>query len=332
MAEWNEQWATDEWRAEAHAWIDMVLEAYELRRTGDYEHHRIRLWSTQIAVPTDQGKLYFKAVNPGQQAEVAVTAAAAKLVPDQLVMPLAIEPQRGWMVSPDYGETLASVPSTDYHLWSRIVRDFARLQRQLVPFGDALFDAGLLQLDPAWLPGYIDEQLVLHASMPAEHPLHLPARDAEELDGRLGGIREMCAFLAAGPVPLTLDHNDLHRNNTFLPTTPDEPLRFMDLGDAYWAHPFSSLAVPVRVMCEELRTTPDDPRIRRVLTTYLEQWEEYGGVEDLRPYLEPALRIGRMQSHGLWMRILAGASDADVLRYAPEALRPLAELPNPVLG
>lgn len=332
MADWNEEWETEHWRAEAREWISLVLDSYSLRATGPADQGSIDLWSTRITVPTDHGTLYFKANNPGQFAEVTVTSTAANLAPDQLVMPLAIEPVRGWMISPDYGETLLSVPTTDYQLWGRIVRDFARLQQDLVPFGDTLFDAGLLQLDPAGLPGYIDGQLMLHASMPPDHPLHLPARDAEYLNARLGDIGDMTAFLAAGPVPLTLDHNDLHRGNAFLPVTPDEPLRFIDLADAYWAHPFSCLGVPIRVMCEELRATPDDPRIRRVVTAYLEQWREYGTVEELRPYVEPALRAGKMQSHGTWMRILAGASEADVERHAHQVLRPLAELAEPVLG
>jgi hypothetical protein len=332
VADWNAEWRTEQWRADAHQWISMVLDSYSLRQTGPAEQGRIRLWSTRIMVPTDHGKLFFKANNPGQVAEVAVTSTAASLAPGQLVMPLAIEPLRGWMISPDYGETLLSLPSNDYRLWSRIVRDFARLQRELAPFGDALFDAGLLQLDPAWLPGYIDGQIMLHASMPPEHPLHLPARDAEYLDARLGSIGETSLFLASGPVPLTLDHNDLHRGKAFLPVSPDEPLRFLDLGDAYWAHPFSSLGIPIRVMCEELRTTPEDPRVRRVVSAYLEQWRDYGTVEELRPYVGPALRVGKMQAHGTWMRILAGADESDVERYAHHVLRPLAELAGPALG
>lgn len=330
MAEWNDYWATEAWLEEIDTWVSMVLETYELRRTGPLERGGIDLWSTQVVVHTDHGRLFLKAVNPGQQSEVVLTAAAARLVPDQLVMPLAVEPMRGWMISPDYGETMARIPSTDYRLWERILQDFARLQRGLVPYGDELFDAGLTQLAPAHLPGYIDDQVLLHASLPTDHPLHLPARDADELHGQLEPIHGMCAYLAAGPVPLSLDHNDLHRANVFLPASPDEPLRFIDLGDAYWAHPFSSLAVPLRTMSQELDTTPADPRIRRAVTAYLHEWGEYGNVDELRHYIEPALRLGKLQAHGTWLRIITGASDADMEHYAPRVLRPLAELVAPL--
>ncbi|WP_309081749.1 phosphotransferase [Zhihengliuella sp.] len=331
MAEWNEEWATEEWRRQADEWIAMVLETYRIAPTGAVEQRFNGLFSTQLTVPTDHGQLFFKATNPGQIAEVAVTATAANLCPEQLVMPLAIEPRRGWMITPDFGETLLAVPSTDHQIWARMLRDFAAVQQHLSGFGDTLFDAGLLHLDPSWLPDYIDEQLVLHASMPALHPLHLPARDAEELDAQLAEVKGMCEFLAAGPVPLSLEHNDLHRGNTFLPTAPDEPLRFMDLGDAYWAHPFSSLGTPIRVMCDELRTRPNDPRIRQVVTEYLAQWGDYGTVDELWDYVEPALRAGKMQQHAMAMRILAGAAEDELLEHADLALRPLAELAQPIL-
>ncbi|MDN5755767.1 MAG: hypothetical protein L0H32_08415, partial [Micrococcaceae bacterium] len=112
MAHWNDYWGTEDWLEEIEGWVSMVLDAYDLRRTGPLERGPIHLWSTQVLVPTDHGTLYVKAINPGQQAEVAVTRAAAGLAPDQLVMPLAVEPMRGWMISPDYGETMARIPST----------------------------------------------------------------------------------------------------------------------------------------------------------------------------------------------------------------------------
>lgn len=330
MAQWNEYWGTGAWLEEIDGWVSMVLDAYDLRRTGELERGQVRLWSTQVVVPTDHGKLYVKAINPGQQAEVSVTTTAAGIAPDQLVMPLAVEPMRGWMISPDYGQTMARIPSTDPGLWERLLRDFARLQKSLLPHGDELFDAGLTQFDPRHLPSYIDEQVMLHASMPSEHPLHLPARDAEELDSQLGPVRTMCEFLASCRMPLSLDHNDLHRGNAFLPASADEPLRFIDLGDAYWAHPFSSLALPLRTMSKELGTTPADPRIRQAVAAYVQEWEDYGTRAELERQIEPALRLGKLQAHGTWMAMLAGASDEDVKRYAPRALRPLAELVAPL--
>ncbi|MGP5072279.1 hypothetical protein ACTXI0_07700 [Arthrobacter rhombi] len=330
MAQWNDYWGTPDWLEEIEGWVSMVLDAYDLLRTGPLERGPIRLWSTQVLVPTDHGTLYVKAINPGQQAEVAVTTTAAGIAPDQLVMPLAVEPMRGWMISPDYGETMARIPSTDHQLWERILRDFARLQKTLIPHGDELFDAGLTQFDPRHLPAYIDDQVMFHATLPSEHPLHLPARDAEELDSQLGPVRTMCEFLASAAVPLSLDHNDLHRGNAFLPASSDEPLRFLDLGDAYWAHPFSSLAVPLATMSKELKTTPADPRIRQAVSAYLREWEEYGTPAELGRLIEPALRLGKLQSHGTWVSMLAGASDADMERYAVRALRPLAELVAPL--
>ncbi|MET1035981.1 MAG: hypothetical protein ABWX68_12175 [Arthrobacter sp.] len=332
MAAWNDEWETERWRAAAHAWISGVLASYGLGRAGPAEPRGTHLWSTEIAVPTDHGPLVFRANCPGQLAEAAVASAAAALAPAQLVMPLAVDAPRGWMLSPDYGQALRPLPAADERSWTRLVRDFARVQLDLLPFGDELFDAGLLQLDPAWLPAHVEDQVALHASLPPGHPLRLAEGDAAELRSGMAEVRRMCAFLAAGPVPLSLDHHDLRRGAALVPTAAGEPLRFTGLGGAYWAHPFSSLGVPVREMCKELSTTPADPRVARVVAAYLERWGEYGTVDELRPYVEPAVRLGRLQEHDTWMRILAGAADADVARYARRALRPLAELTRPVLG
>ena len=75
-------------------------------------------------------------------------AALAEIAPENVVTPLAIEPTRGWLISPDHGATLATLASRDYALWARVVTDFAELQQQTVQHGQRLTDAGLASLDP----------------------------------------------------------------------------------------------------------------------------------------------------------------------------------------
>lgn len=122
--------------------------------------------------------LYFKAVAPvapGQLFEPPpVSTVAAALVTDRLVMPLAIKAERGWMLSPDYGATLDELPTTP-GMWARALAALNELQRELIASEEALFDAGLQILDPAWIPDEFNNALTLHASLPAEHPLGNPA-------------------------------------------------------------------------------------------------------------------------------------------------------------
>jgi hypothetical protein len=54
-------WQNPDWQVEAKSWIHSALDKYNLQLTGEIEQPHIRLWSTVMIVPTDNGLLYFKA-------------------------------------------------------------------------------------------------------------------------------------------------------------------------------------------------------------------------------------------------------------------------------
>ncbi|WP_028281414.1 phosphotransferase [Arthrobacter sp. H5] len=324
-------WASPEWRGQVQTWIGQVLGAFNIVQTGPLDQPRTRFWSAQFTVPTDHGRMWFKENNPGQFQEAAIVACLAELAPAQVVEPLAIDPTRGWMISPDHGATLATLKSTDYQLWSRVLTDFAGLQRKLVPHGKRLMDAGLASMDPAIAGNFVSNQLLLHTGLPPEHPLHLDASAADHIHASVPRIEEAATALKALGIPLSLQHNDLHANNAFIPGTSTDPLRFFDFADAYWAHPFSSLYVPLGIMMEQWQAGPDDARIRRVITTYLECWTDYAPLPELRAGLEPALQLGRLQRYGSWLRLLIHADDESMTEYGPPALAYLMKITKPVL-
>src|SRR6478735_11020265 len=102
-------WTSRSWRDEAEAWIrDEVAHAGH-QLTGPTEQVRVRPWSTQLTVPTSGGLLWFKENHPGQAAEAAVIEQLARLTPDHVVTPVAVERSRGWLLSPDHGRTLLSL-------------------------------------------------------------------------------------------------------------------------------------------------------------------------------------------------------------------------------
>ncbi len=325
-------WAGPEWRSQAEQWIQLVLESFSVRQTGPIEQPRIRFWSTQLTVPTDLGTLWFKENNPGRLAEASVVAALAELAPEHVVKPLAVEPSRGWMITPDHGATLSSLKSDDYQLWSRVMTDFAELQKAVLPHADRLIAAGLVNMNPEVAANFVENQLLLHTGLPPQHPLYLSSQDADHVLSQLPRIRSAVEVLRGLGVPLSLDHNDLHPRNAFLPGSSTEPLRFFDFADAYWAHPFSSMLVPITTMCEQWRTTPADPRIRLVAVAYLEQWTDYAPLAELQAALDSALYLARVHRYGAWLRLLVYADDASMSTYGPGALEYLRTLTQPVLG
>ena len=324
-------WRSPDWQSQVQSWISQVLATFNIEQTGPMSEPRIRFWSVLLTIPTDHGKLWFKENNPGQFQEASIIAALAEIAPERVVAPLAIEPTRGWMISADHGATLATLKSTDYALWARVLTDFAGLQQQAVPQGESLLRAGLVSMEPSIAGNFVSNQLLLHTGLPADHPLHLGAEEADRIYASVPAIETAAATLNALGVPLSLEHNDLHPNNAFIPGSSTDPLRFFDFGDSYWAHPFSSLYVPLGAMMESWESTPDDARIRRVLTAYLERWMTYAPLPALWEALEPALQLGRLNRYASWLRLLIHADDESMREYGPSALRYLRTITEPAL-
>jgi hypothetical protein len=59
---------------EAHAWIADRLRELGFRALGPIEQVRVRPWSMVLAVPTDRGRLFFKANEPAYRHEGALVA------------------------------------------------------------------------------------------------------------------------------------------------------------------------------------------------------------------------------------------------------------------
>ncbi|MCU1634290.1 MAG: hypothetical protein JWM61_2942 [Micrococcaceae bacterium] len=327
----REVWASPEWRQQAVQWIDLVLESFGVTRLGPTEQQRIRFWSTQLTVPTDHGTLWFKENNLGQFAEASIMSLLGELAPDHVAAPLAIEPSRGWLLTADHGATLDTLDVDDASLWARITGDFADLQQAVAPHGERLSRAGLVLMNPEVAANFVENQLLLHTGLPAEHPLHLSAEEADDVVRRLPAISDAVEVLRGVAVPLSLDHNDLHARNCFLPGGSTDPLRFFDFADSYWAHPFSALLVPITQMRAQWNTTADDPRIQAVVDAYLERWTSYAPLPELRAAVEPALRLAAVHRYGSWLRLLVYADDESMREYAPAALAHLRTLSDPVL-
>jgi hypothetical protein len=236
------------------------------------------------------------------------------LVPEYVVIPLAIEADRGWMLSPDQGPTMYAANETGRAAWAQMVRDFAVVQHRLVDDADRLLATGLTRLPPTQVPVFIEECLQRGSNRPSSDPRHVDATQAARVRAVLGWLADHGQQLEDGPVPLSLEHNDLHHNNTFVPQ-PDKPLRFFDFGDALWAHPFSSMAVPVEHMSGAWDVASDDRDIQYVLDAYLEVWSDLGNADELRSLMRSALPFGQAHRLMSWERVLPYADDEDLAEF-----------------
>ncbi|MGN6132124.1 MAG: hypothetical protein ACTHOK_17430 [Nocardioidaceae bacterium] len=306
LTEWQRVWDSEAWRAEVTGWVDEALTARGIARTGGLERSRARIWSTVLAVPTDAGRCWFKVNCPGLAQEAAVVAALAELVPAHVVAPLAVDARRGWLLSPDHGRTLREVGPASVETWCRVVRDYAELQRATVPHGEALAAAGLLALPPEEAAGYLASQLDVLAELPATQPRAVGSELIGRVRAVLPQVERLGARLAAGPVPLALDHNDLHDNNTFAPVAGETGLRFFDFGDALWAHPFGSMLIVLNVVTDPDGLALDASAVMRLLDAYLDRWADLAPRDELHELLDAALVLGRVHRYLSWDRSFTG--------------------------
>lgn len=126
-------WLKPDWLAEANSWIDLQLERRGIRVSGPIEQPHLRPCSTVLRVPTSAGDLYFKAAAPVLAHEPALTQALFRSRPDCMPPVLALDVERGWLLSPDLGVMLRSLIQSPQDLWHwhNVLSLYAELQLEM---------------------------------------------------------------------------------------------------------------------------------------------------------------------------------------------------------
>ncbi|MFD6177849.1 MULTISPECIES: phosphotransferase [unclassified Isoptericola] len=228
------------WRSEVAAWTEDALARRGVRVLVPADQTRVRPWSTQLVLETDAGRAWFKAGCRAAAHEPALQRLLAEIAPDQVDAPLAVEAARGWMLTADRGATLRERRDPSTADWAAVLVRFARLQQDVAERRDELLATGLPDCSPGTLPGRFDAVLDHLRTLPPGHPVRLDETTAAALDRARPAVRAAADLLAAGPLPATLQHGDLHPGNVF---ETGGALRVFDLGDAQWAHPLEVLEV-----------------------------------------------------------------------------------------
>ena len=288
---------------------------------GEPVTYKVRFWAVVRCYPTGQGLFWFKENNPGQAFEAALVAAMARELPQHVVAPLAVDPERGWMLTADQGTTLDQRAGDPMQAWRRLVVEYAALQRDTAAAGDALLAAGLTSLAPDRLSGVVHRVADWFADLGTEHPLRpTPAvlddlrRAADRLDGWPVPV-----------VPMALDQNDLHVHNVF------SSGRFFDFGDAVWGHPFATLECVRAALVNEDNAgaaawPADDPRLDELEDAYLNEWTAFAPLADLRRELPAARPLHAVHRLVSWHRLLEHADDLECAAWARSPRVWLAEV------
>ncbi|MEH1168947.1 aminoglycoside phosphotransferase family protein [Micromonospora sp. CPCC 205539] len=295
-------WSGEQWQAQARSWVDEQLSRAGRRVTGPVEP-RVRPWSLVWRLPTDDGPVWFKANNPGTAHEAVLIEALARLTPERVLPPIAVDPARGWSLLPDGGESLRDVLGRDPDLahWERALPGYAALQRATVPQVDALIALGVPDHRPEVLPGLFAELLDDRGSLRIGGEGGLTPEVYERLRAELPAYADRCRRLADLGIPATVQHDDLHDGNVFAGPTG---YRYFDWGDASVAHPFGTLLVTLRSIryAESLRA--DDAALARLRDAYLEAWTDRYDRATLVEAANLAINLGAVSRSLSWRRAL----------------------------
>ncbi|WP_418955329.1 phosphotransferase [Streptomyces tritici] len=289
-------WEDAGWRDAALDWARERLAEHGLRERGPAAEVRLRPWSVLVRLPVDgdgHRTVWFKANPPSSRYEAGLGQALGAWVPEHVLVPLAVEAERGWSLLPDGGGLFRDELDrglADARAWEEPLRQYAALQRALVGRTGDLLALGVPDGRPAALPAVFD-RLVEECGA-----LDPAARAA--LRARRPRLVAWCEELAATGVPDSLDHSDLHESQVLV--RGQDRYTFFDWGDAAVAHPFSTLLVTGRLIARRFGTDPL-PRLRDV---YLEAWTGDGTpVAELRRTVALASRLGAIGRALSWARV-----------------------------
>ncbi|WP_106971717.1 phosphotransferase [Streptomyces xylophagus] len=326
-------WDQATWRDAALGWAGRELASRGLREAGR-RGVRLRPWSVLVRIPveapgastasTAPTAVWLKANPPGSAFEAPLTAALARWVPEYVLEPLAVDADRGWSLLPDGGELFWQVLNrgpADPRAWEEPLRQYATMQRTLVPYTKDLEQLGVPSARTTALPEVFDRTVEFIRSVLTDNTTPLRQPDPAQLSALRPRLLNWCEELAELGIPDSLDHSDLHDGQLFNP----EPGRFtfFDWGDAAVSHPFCSFLVPAGRITD--RYGPEAlPRLR---DAYLEPWTGDGRTTaELRRALSLAGRLGAIGRAVSWGRHFPGASDATRAAGATASAEWLLEL------
>jgi len=311
------RWLDSQWRAAALGWVAARLGELGRSVLGEVEQPHVRPWSTVFRVPTADGPVWFKANARGTAYEGRLLEALGTWCPDRVLPPLAVDADRGWMLLPDGGTTLrnAQAGHTDLAQWQKVLVEYAELQRLLGPHAEEMVALGVPDLRPAALPGHLADLLADEPVLMIDEPDGITSEDLARLRSEQDRFAQWCGELAATGVPASLQHDDLHDANIFLPYDGEGPYRVFDWGDSSVAHPFTTLLVTLRVVAHFGKLPNGAPELFRLRDAYLEPWTAEHDRATLLEACRLALLTGPLGRALSYRRSLLDATPSARARY-----------------
>jgi hypothetical protein len=250
---------------------------------------------------TDKGTVYFKAPAPTDKYEALLTEALARWRPDCTVQLLAIDPDRGWLLSGDSGVTLRNAtPSVEQiEHWVKVMPLNVELQLQMADHVPELLAFGMHDRRLAGLPHLYDQLLEDDENLRVGLTPGLSEEEYRSLHALRPHFAAWCEQLAGHNFPETLTHEEVHDANVLV---NDGGYIFTDWADSSVSHPFFSILVTLRATAYRLKLAEDGPEMLRVRDAYLEPWTEFESRENVSAAFELAYLLGMVNRALSWQQ------------------------------
>lgn len=302
------------WLDEIATWLREKLAQRNLPPHILLESVREQPWSIVLRTSTSQGFVYFKASASDGRHEPELLTALAQQWPDQVPVPLATDPHRGWMLLPDYGVPLRSLfDETDQiNIWERLLPRYAEIQIASSTNTQRWLNLGVPDRRVERLPTLLTTLLADDGALCIGQLGGLLESERAAIRNLLPEVEAYCRDLAAMPHSAALDHGDLHDGNVLV---QDDNYRFVDWGDANLTHPFFSLLVTCPV--DDLAGSEGKKTVARLRDAYLEPWGKYAPVQSLRLLFNSALWVAHVGRALNWHHMLAGTGPSAQAQWQP---------------
>jgi hypothetical protein len=300
--------ASGEPSLQAQRWIVERLAERGLALEGPIESIHQRAWSSVWRLPVRAGQVFFKAVGPTLAYEAGLTRWLSHRFPERVTQVLAVEPERGWLLSADGGPRLRDVALTaeDLRPWELLYSSYYQIQQATASCIDELLALKVPDRRLARLPALIEELLDDPVALGNSHLQALTAAERSDFDSLRNLLQERCRQLTeAADIPAALDHGDLHDANVFYRSGR---FRIFDWGDASLGHPFMTLRTLSVSLDSRLGLDENSREVAETQRSYMRQWLPDLDDDDLEPIRKLAIQLGPLPAALRWSAALADCS------------------------
>lgn len=212
-------------------WLETALSWIATHADSLHSWKELKSWSLScvIRAETGRGVVYFKATNqrPLFANEPLVTQCLAERFPSRVPMPLAIDPERGWMLLTDFGPDLRTSHGGDATRLA--LADFSKLQQQTLGHEAELLAMGCVDRRPVHLAREVARLFIDQAA------IGTLTDDERE---KLLSVDWQARIAPFADAPCGLVHGDLHTGNV---ASGVNGLLYFDWTDACVALPWMDL-------------------------------------------------------------------------------------------